>query len=99
MVTAVIFNSNRREVAADARTLLENNDGDSAWCPAGKDLANMVLDPEQWTVAVAFARAMYRGKDDLPPIPEGVQEYAFDPVAEYREWNPAGPSTHMPRSL
>ena len=64
----------------------------SAWCAAGKDLAPIVLDADCWPDAVAFARVIYKGPEEFPEMPAGVEELTYDPLALYKEWNPSGSS-------
>ena len=93
-----MFNADHDAVVQVARDTLAAADGASAWCPAGKDLANLVIVPENWTDAMTMARAMYHGKLALPPVPAGVTDFDYDPIEQYKDWNPSGPTYHEPSS-
>ena len=97
LATLVIFDRDRDAARYAARVVMAADHGANAWCAAGKDLAPLVLDQEDWGNAVAFARAIYRGKQEMPPPPPGVEDYEYDPVEAYKEWNPSGPAMTTPK--
>ena len=93
LATLLTFDAGRDVVLKAARDVLGAAHGESPWCVAGEDLASLVLDQDDQCDAIAFARALYRGKDTMPPTPPGVEDYEYDPVSQYKQWVPTGPST------